>query len=234
MNEDTLYIVAGPIGNLEDITFRAVRTLKEASFIMCEDTRQSKKLLDHYEITGKKLYSFHSHSKDNSLSFFIDRIKAEGSAAYLTDCGTPGISDPGSKLASEARKNGIKVIPLPGASALTTIASVAGFAGKEIYFGGFLSKKPGRRINELNAIRRISATIIIYESPHRIIKTLTALAEVFPENQILIGREISKIHEEFIAGTAKSILESKITEKGEFAIAIDNNDPKNTDEDDEI
>lgn len=232
MNENTLYIVAGPIGNLEDITFRAVRILNEASFILCEDTRQSKKLLDHYKITGKKLFSFHSHTKDNSLSFFIEKIKSDGPAAYLTDCGTPGISDPGSKLASEARKNGIKVIPLPGASALTTLASVAGFAGKKIYFGGFLSKKPGRRINELNSLKRISATIVIYESPHRIIKTLTALSEVFPDNQILIGREISKIHEEFISGTAGSILSGKITEKGEFAIAIDNNDPKISEEDD--
>ncbi|HPJ14146.1 MAG TPA: 16S rRNA (cytidine(1402)-2'-O)-methyltransferase [Spirochaetota bacterium] len=234
MAENILYIVAGPIGNLEDVTFRAVRILKEVSFIMCEDTRQSKKLLDHYEITGKKLFSFHSHTKDNSLSFFIEKIKSDGSAAYLTDCGTPGISDPGSKLASEARKYGIKVIPLPGASALTTIASVAGFAGKEIYFGGFLSKKPGRRINELNSLKRISATIVIYESPHRIIKTITALAEVFPDNQILIGREISKIHEEFISGTAGSILNGKITEKGEFAIAIDNNNPKFSEDDDEI
>lgn len=142
----------------------------------------------------------------------------------------PCVSDPGSKLVSASRTKDIKVIPVPGASALTAAASVTGFAGKELYFAGFLSKKPGKRINELNRTKNISATIIIYESPHRIRKLLEALSLVFPEKDIMIGREISKIHEELLRGKASELINTKFTEKGEFVIAVDNNDASTPEE----
>lgn len=220
----TLYMCAGPIGNLEDMTYRAIRILKdEVEVIFCEDTRQSGKLLKHYGIS-KKTYSLHSHSSDKSLEFAMKFLNEGKSIAYLTDCGTPGVSDPGSKLAARAHENQIQVSPIPGASALTSLVSVAGFSGKNIIFGGFVSKKEGRKKNELLKLKEFSGTIVIYESPHRILKTLNTLAEVFPENNIVIGRELTKLHEEVISGTSLKIVENieNLTVKGEFAIAISN------------
>ena len=209
-----LYIIAGPIGNLEDITFRAVRILKEeVKFACCEDTRQSRKLLNHYEI-DMPLIPFHSHSYEGHLEKILDRLENE-TGAYLTDSGTPCISDPGSKLVSTARKRGIEIIPLPGPSALTALASVSGFAGKNIIFAGFVSKKPGRRIGELEDFKTFDGTIIIYESPHRILKTLAAIAEVFPGKNVVIGREMTKFHEQFICATPEELSAIKFPEKGE-------------------
>ena len=217
-----LYIMGGPIGNLEDITLRALRILREeVRFVCCEDTRQTRKLLNHYGIELPTL-SFHSHSSDEALSRLLDRIRNED-AAYLTDSGTPCISDPGSRLVSHARDAGIRVIPIPGPSALTAAASVTGFAGKNITFGGFISKKPGRRLGELEDFRDFEGTVIIYESPHRITKTLAAIAEVYPDARITLCRELTKIHEEIITGTATELARpGAVTEKGEFVIAIEN------------
>lgn len=223
--ETTLYITATPIGNLEDMTLRSIRILKdEVNSIFCEDTRQTGKLLKHFGIEAK-LYSFHSHSSDKIIEKALHLLENGESIAYLSDCGTPGVSDPGSKLADAAFKNNLRVSPLPGASALTALASICGFPGKNISFGAFLSKKPGKRVNELKKLSENKSTIIIYESPHRIYKTLTAVKEIFPEKNIIIARELTKMYEEIIRINTSEIenFEKIIKDKGEFCIAIDNN-----------
>lgn len=223
MENGILYIVSGPIGNLDDITYRAVRTLGEVDFILCEDTRQTRKLLNHYGIK-KDIYAVHTHTSEAKIQHAIDEILAGRNAAYTTDSGTPCISDPGWKLVKRCRESGIRIIPIPGPSALAAIASVSGFPAKEIIFSGFLSKKDGRRTKELEQLKNFSGTIIIYESPYRIRKTLESVKNVFPDSEILIGREMTKIFEEFIS-LKTSELDKKIEsikEKGEFAIAIFN------------
>ena len=222
MDTGKLYIVGTPIGNLEDITFRAIKTLKnETDFILCEDTRQSKKLLNHYNI-DKPVGSFHSHTNEIKLNSIIQKIKLGTSISYLSDAGTPGISDPGSKLIAYALKEDIEVIPIPGVSALTALASVTGFPVKEIIFTGFLSKKPGKRINELNKFKQFNGIIILYESPYRIKKMITAISEVFQNTDLLIGREMTKLHENFIRINTEDVPNclDKIKEKGEFSVAI--------------
>lgn len=224
MGAGVLYIAATPIGNLEDITLRALRILKEeVTSIYCEDTRQSRKLLDAYNITAKTK-SLHAHSADARIKEACLELSSGANVAYISDAGTPGISDPGSKLAAAARAAGIKVIPLPGASALTALVSAAGFSSKNILFAGFLSKKPGTRIHELERLAGFSGVIVVYESPYRIKKLIEAIAQVFPSRQIVIGREMTKFFEEFITGSAEEILKNAdtIAEKGEFAVAINN------------
>ncbi|HOO71858.1 MAG TPA: 16S rRNA (cytidine(1402)-2'-O)-methyltransferase [Spirochaetota bacterium] len=219
-----LYIIATPIGNMEDITLRASRILKnEVDLIFCEDTRQTRKLLNHLGI-NLPLISLHSHSPESKILHAINELKKGSTVAYLTDAGTPGISDPGSRLVREAVKNNYAVTPLPGPSALTAALSISGFPEKEVIFTGFLSKKEGKRINELKALAEFEGLLVIYESPHRIIKMLHAINEVFPDKEILIAREITKIHEEFIRGTAHEILsmDPPFTQKGEFTLVIRN------------
>ncbi|MBN1500432.1 MAG: 16S rRNA (cytidine(1402)-2'-O)-methyltransferase [Spirochaetes bacterium] len=220
-----LYIIATPIGNLEDITYRAVRILtEEVDRVYCEDTRVSRKLLNHYGIS-KDTYPFHSHSSDKSAENIINECKNGLNIAYISDCGTPGISDPGSRIADAAHISGIEIIPVPGASALPVIVSVAGFPGKNVVFTGFLTKKPGKRLNELKKLKAVKATIVIYESPYRIEKTLAAISEQFPDTNVVIGRELTKMYEEimrFNTTDTEKILKS-LTVKGEFCIAIDNN-----------
>ncbi len=221
----TLYIIATPIGNLEDISLRAIRILKEnISAIYCEDTRQSKKLLQAYSIKHP-LYALHSHSNQKIIDNAVNILKTGKNIAYLTDCGTPAISDPGSRLVNAIRKNNLNVSPLPGSSALTALVSVSGFPGKNITFGGFLSKKEGKKSKELIKLKEFKGIIVIYESPHRIIKTLNTIFSIFENNEILIGREMTKIYEEFILLNSSSDIEklANITIKGEFSIAINNN-----------
>ena len=220
----SLYIIATPLGNLEDITLRALRVLREdVDVVFCEDTRQTRKLLNHYNI-HLPLQSLHSHSSDLKYQKALDEISKGRSVAYLTDAGTPGISDPGSRLVNECITGGGPVIPLPGPSALSLLVSVTGFKEKNIVFAGFLSKKEGRRINELQKLKAFQGIIVLYESPHRIEKLLNAIKTVFPHNQLVIGREMTKIYEEFIRGTAEDILQdlSLYTLKGEFTVAIQN------------
>lgn len=223
--DSTLYIIGTPIGNMEDMTLRSLRILKEeVSAVFCEDTRQSRKILRNYDI-NLPLYSLHSHSGTASFNKALSFLEKGESIAYLSDCGTPAISDPGSKLAQIAREEKYIVSPLPGCSALTSLVSVSGFPGKNIIFGGFLSKKEGRRINELNTLKEFKGIIVIYESPHRIIKTIKAIFSVFENNDIIIGREMTKLHEEFIVLNTANDLENieNIKVKGEFSIAINNN-----------
>ncbi|MBN2433656.1 MAG: 16S rRNA (cytidine(1402)-2'-O)-methyltransferase [Spirochaetes bacterium] len=223
-NSPRLYVIATPIGNLKDITLRALEVLKEeVSILFCEDTRVSARLLSHYGI-HLQLISLHAHSTNKPIDNAIKALKEGKTVAYVSDCGTPGISDPGSKLVEAVSDAGFTVTPLPGASAVTSLISVSGFSGKQFIFAGFISKKPGRRINELTELKKFDGTIVIYESPHRIKKTLEAICEVFPDTSITIGREITKKFEEIIRTNSANMrfLLDNLTEKGEFSIAIHN------------
>ena len=225
-----LYIIAAPIGNPDDMTIRAVNTLRdEIDIIYCEDTRQTGRVLAHFGIS-RPLRSLHMHSDDRKILELISEIKSGKNIGYMTDSGTPGLSDPGSRIVAMAAGEGIDVIPLPGVSALTALVSVSGFPDKSVLFGGFLSKKPGRRVNELKRMREHEGILVIYESPHRIRKTLTDIKEVFPGREIFIGREMTKKFEEYIRLNADSIDEllETLTEKGEFAIAILNKELKHS------
>ncbi len=222
MKKGILYIIAGPIGNPEDITYRAVSILKkDVSALFCEDTRQSGKLLKYHNIS-LPLRSLHTHSSEKRIAEACDILTKGNSIAYLTDSGTPSISDPGSKLVKTAINLGIEIKPVPGPSALTSIVSVSGFQAKRIIFGGFLGKKKNKQIKELEELKQIKGIIVVYESPYRIIKTLETIKEVFPESKVVIGREMTKKFEEFHYGTIEDIMNSNesVTEKGEFTIAI--------------
>lgn len=224
MEAGDLYVIATPIGNLEDITLRALRLLREEIHVVyCEDTRQTRKLMQHYGI-DIPAYSIHAHTSSSKIQRAIQEISSGRNAAYMTDSGTPGVSDPGAALVEAARSEGIRVIPLPGPSALSAIVSVSGFTGKEVVFGGFLSKKEGKRRKELQKFREFDGIIVVYESPYRVSKLLTAIHEVFPGADMVIGRELTKIYEEVISGKVSDIMNSidSITMKGEFVIAINN------------
>jgi len=216
-----LYIIGSPIGNLKDITIRALETLKKVDLIYCEDTRQTKKILNTYEIK-KPTKSLHSNSSSQKIETIIKLLKQDKSIAYLTDAGTPGISDPGHKLVNLVRLNNIKVIPIPGPSALTSLVSVSGFIAKDIFFAGFLSKKEGKKKKELESLKEKKGIIVIYESPYRIKKLLNLIADIFPENEIIIGREMTKIFEEYLNGKTSDLVKkiNQIKIKGEFSVAI--------------
>ena len=219
----TLYIVATPIGNLEDITYRAVRILKETDVIAAEDTRQTRKLLDRYGIAAGFLISCRARNEENSSKGIVKLLEEGKNVAYVSDAGTPGVSDPGGRLASAVREAGFPVIPLPGASAVTTLMSVAGTAGKGFVFEGFLSPKGGRRRNRLKELLEMEMIFVLYESPYRIIKLMEDLKELSPDRKILLGREITKKFEEFLSGTPQevlAVLSSRSTMKGEFAVLV--------------
>jgi 16S rRNA (cytidine1402-2'-O)-methyltransferase len=233
MAPGTLYIVATPIGNLEDITLRALRVLRESvDIIYCEDTRQSRKLLTHFDI-HKPARPLHSYSGEKRMSEALTDLREGRSIAYLTDSGTPSISDPGASLVRMALDDGIRVVPVPGPSALTALVSAAGFQEKNLIFAGFTGRKEGRRRRELEQLKRLRGVIVLYESPYRIKKLLAAINEVFPEADIVIGREMTKTFEEIItisAGGIPSAIDT-IKEKGEFAVAICNRSPLKEDDD---
>ncbi|HEY4504999.1 MAG TPA: 16S rRNA (cytidine(1402)-2'-O)-methyltransferase [Candidatus Paceibacterota bacterium] len=210
----TLYIVATPIGNLEDISLRALRILKEVDRIICEDTRVTKKLLEHYKV-GKPLVSFHSHTR--SFNF------GEGeNYAYLTDAGTPGISDPGARLVQAARQRGISVTPVPGPSAVATLLSVAGMEETEFVFLGFLPHKKGRQ-TLLKEIASAKRAYVVYEAPSRIARLFRELAlHCGPERKLVVGRELTKMFEEVWQGTASEAVLHFVGDhaRGEFVVMI--------------
>lgn len=216
-----LYIVATPIGNLEDITFRAVNVLKEADVILAEDTRHSKILLKKYEI-DKKMISYHSHSGVMKLEKIISLLKEGKSCALVSDAGTPGISDPAYKLIKSAINEGIQVVPIPGPAAFLTALSASGLPTHQFLYLGFLPVKKGRQ-TLLKKLKDEERTVVFYESPHRLNKTLAQLKQfVGEERQIVIGRELTKIYEEFVRGTideVDEIFENK-KPKGEFVVIL--------------
>ncbi|MDR3259786.1 MAG: 16S rRNA (cytidine(1402)-2'-O)-methyltransferase [Fusobacteriaceae bacterium] len=215
-----LYIVATPIGNLEDITFRAIRTLTEVDYIFAEDTRVTKKLLNHYNIKTT-VYRYDEHTKSHQIPNIINLLKNDKIIALVTDAGTPCISDPGYELINEALNQEIKVIPIPGASALTSAISVSGISMRRFVFEGFLPKKKGRQ-TLFRKLAEEERSIVIYESPFRIEKTIREIEEYMGERYIVVAREITKIYEEIIRGTTKEVLDklSKGTVKGEIVILI--------------
>ncbi len=218
----TLYIIATPIGNLEDITLRAIRILREeVKAVFCEDTRQTGKLLAHLGIS-LPLYSLHSNSPATKYTRAVEFLQTGNSAAYLTDSGTPGISDPGSKLVRTCREAGISAVPIPGPSALTALLSVSGFPGRNVLFLGFLSRKPGKRRKELESIMALHSVGVIYESPRRIRALIKEIQEILPEAHVVIGRELTKLHEEIMFGTIDEIARDTetIAERGEFVLAV--------------
>jgi 16S rRNA (cytidine1402-2'-O)-methyltransferase len=217
-----LYIVATPIGNLEDISGRALRVLGEADLIACEDTRQSLKLLNHYGLKAS-LSPFHSHNMKKAAPRLLELLRQGKCIALVTDGGTPGVSDPGSYLVALAREQGVKIVPVPGPSALSAILSVSGAATAQITFAGFLSPKGGRRRNQLKVLLDRGEGVVLFESPHRILKLLEDLHSLAPDRMCLIGREMTKVHEEFLQGNPKKLLtelEGRTKIRGEFSLLV--------------
>ena len=216
----TLYIVATPIGNLDDITLRAIRTLREADVIACEDTRHTQTLLTHLEITGKRLIACHAHNEAASSQGIIALLSQGLSVAYCSDAGTPGVSDPGSRLVRAVRSAGFEVVPIPGASASVTLISASGLSGKTFTFEGFLSPKSGRRKNRLKELLAREEAFIVYESPFRILKTLGELRDLDDTRHLVLGREMTKAFEQFIYGTPSEVISQLKVVKGEFALVV--------------
>lgn len=224
-----LYLVATPIGNLEDITFRAINILKEVDLIAAEDTRHTLKLLNHYEIS-KPLISYHRHNEEIKVDGLIEKLKEGQNIAVVSDAGTPAICDPGEVIVKEALKENIKVVPIPGACAFVNALVASGLDTKEFVFYGFLSINKKLRKEKLEQIEKENKTIILYEAPHKLKNTLEDLKEILEDRKIVIARELTKIHEEFIKGTAKEILEKYTEPKGEHIILIEANPIKQEDE----
>ena len=219
----TLYIVATPIGNLEDISYRAVRLLGESDVIAAEDTRQTRKLLNRYGIRPDKLISCRAHNEADSAKGIVKLLDQGHTLSYVSDAGTPGISDPGGLLALAVYDAGHNVVPVPGTSALTALISVSGMASRGFIFNGFLSPRPGRRRKRLSELLDSAMAFVLYESPYRIVKLIEELNNFDPTLNLFIGREITKIHEEFIRGNPVEVLarlSSRNTIQGEFAVLV--------------
>ena len=215
-----LYLVATPIGNLEDITFRAIRILKEVDLIACEDTRNTLKLLNHFEIS-KPLISYHRHNEDIRKSELIEKIQQGKDIAIVSDAGTPAISDPGEEIVKLAIENEIKIVPIPGACAFINALITSGIDTKEFVFLGFLPLDKKLRKEKLDEIEQIRKTVILYEAPHKIKKTLEDLKSKIDKREIVLAHELTKIHESFIRGSVDKVLEELENPKGEFVIVIE-------------
>lgn len=220
------YVVATPIGNMGDITFRAIETLKSVDLILCEDTRETGKLLHKYEIK-KPTMSYHAQSKLAKTDKIFELLKEGKNLALVSDAGTPGISDPGAMLVSKIKEaftvDEVQVVPIPGASAVITALSASGLPTHEFTFLGFLPHKKGRE-TLFKEIANSERTMVFYESPHRILKTLEALIKFCPDKKVCIARELTKIYEELKTGTPEEILEylekNKVKQKGEFTVIV--------------
>jgi 16S rRNA (cytidine1402-2'-O)-methyltransferase len=219
----TLYLIATPIGNLEDITHRAVRLLGEVEVIACEDTRHTKKLLNHYGINTRTI-SYHEHNERERSRELIERLKSGADVAVVSDAGTPGISDPGFRLARIAIDSGVQVVPVPGASALISALVVSGLPTDEFFFCGFLPARSGARRARLSELRSLPATLIFYEGPHRIAATLKDALEILGERQAVVARELTKMHEEIARGSLSELtarFSSPESARGEMVLMID-------------
>lgn len=217
----SLYVVATPLGNLDDMTFRAVTTLREAGAIACEDTRRASILLKHFGIAGKKLLSYHTFNEARAVDQVLRLLEEGTDVAMITDAGTPGISDPGYTMSNAVHERGFTIVPVPGASALTAALSVCPLPVSSFFFAGFLPHKKGRK-TRLEFLAGLGSTIVLYESPHRVERLFGELKEYFPASQLFVAREITKVHEEFLSGTPESIIEhfSNGRTRGEFVVVV--------------
>jgi 16S rRNA (cytidine1402-2'-O)-methyltransferase len=218
----TLYLVATPIGNLEDITLRALRVLREADLIACEDTRQTRKLLQHYGIQ-KPVVSYHEHNEAQRAEELVRRLQQGLDVALVSDAGTPLLADPGYRVAKSAAEAGFAVQPVPGPSALVAALAASGLPTDAFYFGGFLPARQGQRRRALEALAQERATLVFYEAPHRILETLEDVEAVLGPRQVVIARELTKIHEEFLRGAAGEVrqaLAARGSVKGEITLLI--------------
>ncbi|MEW6087403.1 MAG: 16S rRNA (cytidine(1402)-2'-O)-methyltransferase [bacterium] len=216
----TLYLVSTPIGNLEDITLRALRILKEVDLIAAEDTRHTKKLLAHYEIHAP-LTSYFEHNKIVKGNYLREKLLEGKDIALVTDAGTPGISDPGEKIAQECILSGIKVVPVPGPAALIASLSISGLSTDRFLFQGFLPKSGKEKKEFLTGLKKEAATLIFYESPYRVKETLKIMLEVFGERRAAVIRELTKIYEDIRRGNLSELAECPFVLKGEFCIVVD-------------
>ncbi len=217
-----LYVVATPIGNLKDITYRAIETLQSVDFVAAEDTRRTLQLLTHFGIK-KPLLSCRAQNEERASEKIISLLEEGKTGAFASDAGTPGISDPGAVLVSLVRKAGHTVIPIPGASAFATLVSVAGEGGKTIIFEGFLPVKPGKRRSRVSELLETGNALVLYESPFRIVKLLAEIADIDSERHVLVGRELTKLHEEIVEGKAVDVYSDFANRPkilGEFAVFV--------------
>lgn len=221
LTPSTLYLVATPIGNLEDITLRAIRVLKECDVVAAEDTRRSGQLLKHFGIS-KPLLSYFQFNEARRSEEIIERLQRGEKVALVTDAGSPGISDPGERVVKAAIAAGFRVEAVPGACALVAGLTASGLPTDEFHFIGFLPHKSGQRRNKLESLKAFEGTLVLYESPYRIEKVLGELNEVFPERQVVLARELTKKFEEFLRGKPAELLEQtkKRSLKGEFVVMI--------------
>jgi 16S rRNA (cytidine1402-2'-O)-methyltransferase len=228
----TVYLVATPIGNLQDISLRALETLKTVDLIACEDTRHTRKLLTHFGISNKTV-SYHEHNETARSEEFARFLLDEKSIAVVSDAGTPAVCDPSFKIVEKAHEIGARVVPVPGAVAFVNAVIVSGLPTDAIFFGGFLPSKKGERRARLEEIRNVPATLIFYETPHRIAKSLTDCAEILGNRRAVVARELTKMHEETVRGTLRELAEkyAENPTKGEIVLVINRqeNDDTKTD-----
>ena len=225
MESGKLSLVATPIGNLEDITLRALRTFRECDYVLCEDTRVTGKLLHHHEIKAK-MHRYDAHTSESAHAQILSDLSDGKHIALVSDAGTPGISDPGVLLVKQAREAGILIEAIPGASAVTAVVSLAGIAGNQFSFLGFIPHKKGRE-TFFKSLADYDHPTVFFESTHRVLKTLESLAKSYPDATLYIGRELTKMHEELLVGTPAEVLEvlttSPVKQKGEFVLVVDIN-----------
>ena len=222
MPTGTLYLVSTPIGNLEDITLRALRILREADLIAAEDTRHTRKLLAHYDI-HTRLTSYYEFKETGKASRLVDKLLGGASVALVSNAGTPGVSDPGYRLVRAAIDAGVGVVPVPGPDALVAALVVSGLSSARFCFEGFLPRKRSQRKARLEAMRSDPRTCIFYEAPNRVAALLNEIAEIFPKRKLVVARELTKIHEEIVRGTALELAElfRAKTPKGEFVVLVE-------------
>jgi 16S rRNA (cytidine1402-2'-O)-methyltransferase len=217
-----LYLVATPIGNLEDITFRALKVLKEVDIIAAEDTRHTLGLLNHFEI-NKPLISYYKQTEKKRSRVLIEKLLEGKNVAVVSDAGTPGISDPGEEIVKEAINNEIEVIPIPGCVAFVNALVGSGMNTMEFTFVGFLSANNKERKDKLEEIKYETRTLIFYEAPHKLRTSLACMLEVLGDRKVVLARELTKIHEEFVRGKISTILEQFVDIKGEFVVIVEGN-----------
>ena len=218
----TLYLVATPIGNLEDITIRALNVLKEVDLIAAEDTRHTLGLLNHFEIS-KPLISYYKETEKIKSPILVEKLLNGKNIALVSDAGTPGISDPGEEIVKEAIKNDIKIVAIPGACAFVNALIPSGMNTREFSFIGFLSANKKEKKDKLEDLKYETKTLIFYEAPHKLSNTLEAMLEILGDRNIVLARELTKIHEEFIRGKISTIIEQIVDTKGEFVIIVEGN-----------